>query len=350
MMRRLRFLLPVLLLLLAAVALVSCGDEASQKLVRTDGGVELKLNADGSSYSAVGLWKTDATDVDIPYQYNDIPVTSIAAFAFNNCDSLVNVRIADGVRYIDEHAFDHCSNLMGVRLPDSMRGIGAYAFANCEMLNYVGIECFSELSTIEDSAFENCASLHSFRVPDNLKSIGKNAFTGCGRLVEVYDLSEYVTVVQGEYEENGGIGAHAVVIRTEEVESGITLDDNGYFFFVCEKGSYLLDYIGFSNRLTLPTTCNGKSYGILPYAFYNKSSIQSVILPTAVTDIRERAFEGCTSLETVYYAGSQDNWRYVRIGERNTELTSAKRYYYSSLPPTTIGSFWRYENGLLTVW
>ena len=49
-----------------------------------------------------------------------------------------------------------------------------------------------------------------------------------------------------------------------------------------------------------------------------------------MTSIGESAFEGCESLTTVNYKGSQEQWKQISIGSSNSYLTGATiNYEYS---------------------
>lgn len=47
-----------------------------------------------------------------------------------------------------------------------------------------------------------------------------------------------------------------------------------------------------------------------------------------------KAFDGCSDLTTVNYAGSPEQWNNIKIANHNDELLNATRHYYSSNPST----------------
>ena len=64
-----------------------------------------------------------ATNLVIPQS-----VSSIAPFAFYNCDNIENVTISEGVVTIGTSAFEECSNLVTVNIPNSVFTIAKAAF------------------------------------------------------------------------------------------------------------------------------------------------------------------------------------------------------------------------------
>lgn len=92
------------------------------------------------------------TDIALPEEIENLPVSKIAP-----------------------DAFSEKKNLKSVDIPGTCKVIGPYAFAACPKLERVVLE--EGVETIEDWAFINC-NIKSIKLPSTIKSIGANAFIG----------------------------------------------------------------------------------------------------------------------------------------------------------------------------
>ncbi len=257
-------------------------------------------------------------------------VTSIGEYAFYNCSSLTTVTVDKDsqLQSIGDDAFEYCSSLESIEIPNSVKGIGSWAFSNCSSLiiyceansqpsswniewnhsnipvywginennykeengfqyviqngnviltNYVGNETTIEIpntiqingttynvTSIGKYAFRNCSLLESIEIPNNVTSIGESAFYGCSSLQSI--TIPFV---------------------------GATLNGSSNIQF---------DYI-FGGNKEVPTTLKEiiitGGYSIGYHAFYNCSSLESIVIPASVTSIGNRAFEDCSLLTTV---------------------------------------------------
>ena len=86
--------------------------------------------------------------------------------------------------------------------------------------------------------------------------------------------------------------------------------------------------------------------------FYHCSSLESVVIPSSATCIGLSAFEGCSSLTSVYYKGTEADWQDITIvASEHDEILKATRYYYSESEPTDEGNYWHYDaDGNVAVW
>lgn len=142
--------------------------------------------------------------------YVSIPnsVTSIGYKAFYYCTSLVSVNIPTSVTSIGEYAFQYCDSLTTITIPGNIRAVGSYTFADCLSLKTVRI--LEGVNRIERNAFQDCASLENIYLPQSLRSIYSFAFDGCSSLflitipqnvdrIEIFAFSSLSSVIfQGD--------------------------------------------------------------------------------------------------------------------------------------------------------
>ena len=72
-----------------------------------------------------------------------------------------------------------------------------------------------------------------------------------------------------------------------------------FLFYTYKETNYLLGYAASQNDLVLPENYYGSGYDIYGFAFYNKTSLNSIVISDCVKTIGEEAFRGCTSLSSV---------------------------------------------------
>ena len=321
---------------------------------------------------------SNLTSVTIPDS-----VTSIGSFAFIGCSSLMSITIPNSVTNIGEYAFVRCSSLVSVTIPNSVTSIGSSAFSNCISLNclivdennsnYKSIDgnlytkdgttliqyaigktetSFSisdSVRSIGDNVFYNCGSLTSVMIPNRVTSIGYNAFSYCGSLTRIAvdeNNSNYKSIDGNLYSKDGTTLMQYAIGKTE---TSITIPDN-----VTSIESCAFSDCCSLTSITIPDSVTNIGYE----AFYNCTALKSVTIGNGVESIGVFAFGDCSSLKSVYYKGSVGEWIKIN-GVENDQiaLQTATKYYYSETEPELNsdgtaynGNYWRYVDGVPTVW
>ena len=238
-------------------------------------------------------------------------VTSIENGAFQDCTSLTNLEICEGVTSIGDWAFSGCTSLESVTIPGSVTSIGNSAFSGCTSLANVKIP--EGVTSIGYWAFENCTSLESVTVPGSVTSIGNDAFYDCTSLTNI-DVSEGNTVYSSK---NGVVFDKAqkeLLLYpagkpdvSYDIPEGVTSIGGGAFagctslanVEICEGVTSVGDgaFAGCTSLANVEI-CEGVT-SIGEEAFFGCTSLESVTIPGSVTDIGSNAFEDCTSLANV---------------------------------------------------
>ena len=133
-----RTMLPLRAVLESVGCTVSWDSGRNAVIVSTDA-TDFVYAVHNGSVTITG-YKGNAAEVNIPSEINGLPVTSIGPEAFSSLDSLVNVRIPNGVVEIDTWAFAMCRSLTNIIIPNSVTVIKVGAFYGCDSLSDASLQ------------------------------------------------------------------------------------------------------------------------------------------------------------------------------------------------------------------
>ena len=228
---------------------------------------------------------TGLTGITIPDS-----VTSIGTYAFARCTGLKSITIPDSVTSIGVCAFERCTGLRSITLSNSVTSIGSSAFEYCTGLKSITIP--DSVTSIGGYAFEYCTGLKSITIPDSVTSIGSYVFEGCTGL-------KSVTIGSGIKSIDGTIFAQCRYIENLKVSGGVEKIEGGIFDNTpwYENHPYGDVYIGsvyYKYKGTVPTNTNitikKGTKGIADKAFKNASGINTLTIPSSVTNIGKEVF------------------------------------------------------------
>ncbi len=308
-----------------------------------------KLNSDGNSYYIYDCATAAAGEIIIPETYNDLPVTAVGANAFYNCKSITSVVIPEGVTSIGKAAFKACTALTAIDIPSTVAEVGSEAFYQSSKLKrinisdidswcgiafanydsnplyysgslYVDGECVNELvipesvTSIGGYAFYNLVGMTSVELPESLEALGKYAFRGCKGLTSV-DVPDSTTEI-GNYAFGYCSNLSEVTLPDEGIEVGVNvfvstpiIDDQNNWV---DGALYVDDYL-----ITVEKTAVGDyrikddTVSLADGSMAGCSSITGVGIPKEVNSIGGNAFKNCSSLDYIFYGGTEEEWENV---------------------------------------
>lgn len=211
--------------------------------------------------------------------------------AFDSCRELRKVVLNEGLQKIGSSAFLKCYLLESITLPSTVTEIGKYAFNLCTSLREVVLN--KGLRKIRNVAFWDCSSLQSIAIPSTVSEIGRSAFEGCNSLREVVfsDSSKMKKTALTAYLIKDGLKKieDNTFSDCKSLES-ITLPST-----LTEIGERAFDRC---KKLTEVELKEGLQK-INQRAFYENKSLKRIVIPRTVNSIGSMAFKGCTNLRKV---------------------------------------------------
>ena len=212
-------------------------------------------------------------DVVIPAKINGVSVASIKNNAFTDNNILRMVTIEEGIRSIGYNAFSRCENLEEVILPDSVTEIGNYAFVGCTKLEKITLP--KENVTLGEGMFEDCESLEELVLPEGL-------------------------TVMEDYLCNGCKSLRSVTLPDSLKEIGV---------------------LAFYNCIALEGLALPEGLEAIRYEAFYTAGLTSLMIPSTLQTIGERAFAECENLTELTvdssspYFMARDNIVYSKSGE-----------------------------------
>ena len=204
------------------------------------------------------FWATPLTSVEWP-----AAVTEIPARTFWACGQLTTIKgipgqpgAWDNITKIGENAFNQCTALTTIKLPAELKTIDAQAFRTC--INLATVDYGTKVETIGDGAFWYTRALKKFFFKGSVKTLGADAFRESG-------------------------------LTCVHLKGDMTIGKEA--FMDCKS----LKYVEFpaTSLTTQPLTYVAESM------FAGCTSLPFITLPSTVTEIKTKAFDGCSSLKYV---------------------------------------------------
>ena len=349
-MKRLLFLLSVILPIMAQSAIVQIGginydlskSTLTAKVASGEYSGEITIPSqvthESITYAVVEIKSYAFEETSITKLTLPSSIETINQYAFDDCTSLHTITIS-GNPTISDGAFRGCSGLARVYYKGSMKGwcsivfkgdeatpmchatelyinnvvvskgtltipedvtyIGDYTFYNLQRITAVSFP-FNSLLSIGSHAFDNCINLAAITIPNSVKSIDGGAFYNCSKLSSA-------TLGSGLNSIKIATFGLCTSLKSIHIPNSITSIEESAFA-VCSSLEEILipnsvltlGKSAFSSCWKLQNiTLSTNLKQINPEVFLNCYALQSITIPNGVSIIGERAFEGCSELVNV---------------------------------------------------
>ena len=246
---------------------------------------------------------------DYGYAHDEIPWRAYR-------DSITKLVIQDGVKSIGSHAF-YDMYFTDCIIADSVVSYGDYCFWHALFLQSFTLS--KNVEYLGTHPFYQCG-LESINVdPEN------QFFTSADGVLFNKDMTELLQYPVGKQDDSYTVPDTISVIRSESFRENYYLKN-----CVIPEGVTKVE----------------------DYGFFDCKALEELHLPSSLVSIGRTNFGDSTKLSKVYYAGTEEEWSRIQIGEENQPLLSARLYCSDS--ETGEGQCgdniaWDYYDGLLTL-
>ena len=250
-------------------------------------------------------------------------ITSIGDAAFASCDKLTSFTIPNTCSEIGEYAFAGCSSLTNIHIPLCVNSIGIGAFQYCKRLTSISIG--DGISELKDKLFYQCENLKDVAMKCDIKTIGSSAFQGCKSLSSISIPASVTFIDYSAFRDCESL--ENIYITDIAAWCNIEFRD-----FPLEHDRKL--YLG--NQLVTNLVIPEEVDSIKDCAFYGYTSLESVTIPNSTVYIGYQAFNDCTGLKSVY-ANKLSEWCKINfVGAQANPLSYAKKLYIADSLVTNV--------------
>ena len=114
------------------------------------------------------------------------------------------------------------------------------------------------------------------------------------------------------------------------ISTSYTEDDIEYNLPIFSRTAVVKYYTGTGDSVVIPETVKGRKVTGISGQAFEGSTIKSIEIPDSVKRIGLDAFDGCTSLYSVYFTGTEEEWDNVEMGKSSLPSYATVYYNYSA--------------------
>ncbi|MBQ8684058.1 MAG: leucine-rich repeat protein [Clostridia bacterium] len=285
------------------------GNITFETVEKADGTHKLVISGTGvmpakKNMSEATFYEYASTVTEIVFEEG---VTVVGYSTFNGWTALESVSLPSTLVSIDGEAFRGCTALKSIDIPDSVTTLGYGAFWGAGLESIVIPESVTD---IKNYVFYRCADLTSAEIygstaykvgSKTYRATGARMFSECSNLSNIV-LGDVITLLNTYTFHGAALTEFTVPARVKFVYDAAFHSNTKMTKFVMEEG---VTYLGWAalfgcsslTDVTIPETITGGN--IATWAFGACTSLESIELPSKLTNLKKRTFSGCTSLKSI---------------------------------------------------
>ena len=249
-----------------------------------------------NGYAALSFYRNPTGVVEIPSEYNGLPVREIGADAFFGNEAVEGIILPNTITIVGDRAFSECTGLQQLVLPQTATVLGKELFKGCISLQRV--EMPSLVQTLNDSLFEGCVALQEVILPVSVASVsGKNTFLGCESLKSVELFEGMEEIPNGFFKGCSALKEISFPDSIEQIREESFMGCSSLEKIECPQGLKRITTASFKDCTALKEVILSPAMvGIGYYAFENCTALTTVQWPLELLDLANAAFRNCVSL------------------------------------------------------
>lgn len=304
-------------------------------------GIEYQLNEDEDGYIVTGFTGTDP-EVIISNGHNGLPVvgiasgafynkditslslskhiTSIASFAFKDCEKLENIELSNNITSIGNMSFSGCKALVTLNLPNNLKDLGYDVFKDCVSLSNLNLSNNDYFKVIDNVLYNQDQTILIYyasgkeeeilNISTRVKEISTNAFSGNNYIKEIITNESLKFISSNSISSCNAL--ETVSISSSVTSLGLSFIDNctnlnkvevasdnqyyasvdGVLYNKDQTILYLYPSNKQSSTFTIPDTVRSIEYK----AFQHNKWLESIILTENIKKVANKGFYECLNL------------------------------------------------------
>jgi len=316
-----------------------------------ESGAIYDLDRNTHTYTLIEV-PSNVEEYSILEEVSSLPVVAIDTNAFYNCNKLTNVIIPNTVKSIGDQAFYGCKKITNIDI-SNVDTLGEGVFKGCTSLNKVNLS--SKIIKIPSYTFYGCKSLstinienieefgsYSFYDCDSIKSVtldrdtifNGSSFSNCSNLLCIntnsnkaifnnnpfFNSNDNLLIAVDKNEINNYMNEYSNYKRSF-TDSSLIFND--YILKEIDDGYEIKLYIGNSCEVSVPESISGHKITSIGGKSFNM--INSIVLPSTITNISSNAFYGCESLKEVHILNEE---KVIEVGSASFWGANSKLKIY----------------------